>query len=95
MAESEPFRMVLLPPYVEPDWPDLIREIVPGSIVEAFENPADAADAIVLAEAVYGTLPPDLFARAQRLKWIAAPLAGLGPDWFHPALVASDVQATR
>ena len=95
MADSEPFRMVLLPPYVEPDWPDLIREIVPGSIVEAFDDPADAAEAVVSADAVYGTLPADLFARAERLRWIAAPLAGLGPDWFHPALVESDVQVTN
>ena len=89
------FRMVLLPPYTEPDWPERIAAAVPGAHVELFARPEDAADAIVTADAAYGTVPPELFARATRLRWIAAPLAGLGPDWFHPALVDSDVVVTN
>lgn len=87
--------MILLPPYAEPDWPELIRQAVPGSEVLAFDHPEAAADAIVEADAAYGTVPPELFARAQRLRWIAAPLAGLGPDWFHPDLIASNVMVTN
>ena len=89
------FRMVLLPPYTEPDWPERIAEAVPGAVVELFDRPEDAADAIVEADAAYGTVPPELFTRATKLRWICAPLAGLGPDWFHPALVASDVAVTN
>ena len=87
--------MVLLPPYTEPDWPDRIRAEVPGATVELFARPEDAAVAIVDADAAYGTVPAGLFARATKLRWIAAPLAGLGPDWFHPALVESDVKVTN
>lgn len=89
------FRMVLLPPYVEPDWPQRLAEAVPGCEAEVFERPEDAIDAIVTADAAYGTVPPELFALAGRLRWIAAPLAGLGPNWFHPALVDSDVSVTN
>jgi phosphoglycerate dehydrogenase-like enzyme len=87
--------MVLLPPYAEPDWPERIRDEVPGAEVEAFDRPEDAADSIALADAAYGTVPADLFARAERLRWLQAPLAGLGADWFHPALVDSGVVVTN
>jgi phosphoglycerate dehydrogenase-like enzyme len=89
------FRMVLLPPYAEPDWPEVLARAVPGCEAELFERADDAADAIVEADAAYGTVPPQLFTRARRLRWIAAPLAGLGPEWFHPELVASDVIVTN
>ncbi|MDH4076401.1 MAG: D-2-hydroxyacid dehydrogenase [Acidimicrobiia bacterium] len=89
------FRMVLLPPYAEPDWPERIAEAVPGAVVELFERPEASVRALAEADAVYGTLPPELFERAPKLRWIAAPLAGLGPEWFHPALVASDVVVTN
>src|SRR5438105_4619412 len=88
-------KMVLLPPFVEPDWPDKIRQVVPCAMVRAFTDAADAADEIVDADAAYGTVPPDLFARASKLRWIAAPLAGLGGDWFYDALVRSDVVVTN
>jgi phosphoglycerate dehydrogenase-like enzyme len=87
--------MVLLPPYAEADWPDRIRAEIPGAVVDAYERPEDAAEAIVAADAAYGTVPPELFARAERLRWLQAPLAGLGADWFHPALVDSDVVVTN
>jgi phosphoglycerate dehydrogenase-like enzyme len=87
--------MVLVPPYTEPDWPERIAEAVPGARAELFASAADAAAALAGADAAYGTVPPELFALAPRLRWIQAPLAGLGPDWFHPALVASDVVVTN
>ena len=87
--------MVILPPYAEPDWPERLRDAVPDLEATVFPRPEDAADAIVEADAAYGTVPPELFTRARRLRWIAAPLAGLGQEWFHPALVASDVVVTN
>lgn len=89
------FKMVLLPPDIGEQWPDKIRRAVPGVQVEAFDAPEAARDAIVEADAAYGTVPPDLLARARRLRWIAAPRAGLGGDWFYEALVQSPVVVTN
>jgi phosphoglycerate dehydrogenase-like enzyme len=89
------FKMVLLPPDMGEDWPAKIRAAVPGIDVAAFASPQDAAAAIVDADAAYGTVPPDLLARARRLRWIAAPRAGLGGEWFYDELVRSPVVVTN
>ena len=89
------FRMILLPPDIGEDWPAKIRLAVPGIHVESFERPQDAANAIVDADAAYGTVPRELLARARRLRWIAAPRAGLGGDWFYDELVNSPVVVTN
>ncbi|MGH2586551.1 MAG: D-2-hydroxyacid dehydrogenase [Dehalococcoidia bacterium] len=89
------FKMVLLPPNVRDDWPAKIQRVVPGAVVKAFAQPSDAQREIEDADAAYGTVPPELLARAKKLRWIAAPLAGLGGDWFYDALVESDVTITN
>jgi phosphoglycerate dehydrogenase-like enzyme len=89
------YKMILLPPDIGADWPAKIRQAVPGIHVESFEKPQDAAAAIVDADAAYGTVPRELLARAQRLRWIAAPRAGLGGDWFYDELVKSPVVVTN
>lgn len=89
------FRMILLPPNIGENWPAKIRDAVPGIHVEAFTKPQDATDAIADADAAYGTVPSELLARAKRLRWIAAPLAGLGGDWFYDELVRSPVVVTN
>ncbi len=59
-------------------------------------RPKDAADDIVDADdAAYGTVPPELLARATKLRWICAARAGLGGAWFYDALVKSDVIVTN
>jgi phosphoglycerate dehydrogenase-like enzyme len=89
------FNMVLLPPDVREHWPEAIRRVVPGVKVEAFVTPQVASEAIVEADAAYGTVPPWLLARARKLRWIAAPRAGLGGEWFYDELVRSPVVVTN
>jgi phosphoglycerate dehydrogenase-like enzyme len=89
------YKMILLPPDIGEGWPAKIRQAVPGIDVESFDNPQDAAAAIVDADAAYGTVPRELLARAKRLRWIAAPRAGLGGDWFYDELVKSPVVVTN
>src|SRR5215470_2142555 len=89
------FKIVLLPPDVDASWPEKIRQAVPGAIVKAFADPRDARIDIEDTDAAYGTVPADLFARAQKLRWICAARAGLGGDWFYEALVQSDVVVTN
>jgi phosphoglycerate dehydrogenase-like enzyme len=89
------FTILLLGPEVDPSWPEKIIRAVPGAVAKAFAAAADAAEVIEEADAVYGTVPPELFARARKLRWICAARAGLGGDWFYDALVRSNVVVTN
>jgi phosphoglycerate dehydrogenase-like enzyme len=89
------FKILLLSSEVDPSWPEKIRRAVPGVVVKAFKDPLDALDDIADADAAYGTVPPELFARAKKLRWICAARAGLGGEWFYDALAKSDVVVTN
>jgi phosphoglycerate dehydrogenase-like enzyme len=89
------FKILLLSPDADPSWPEKIRRAIPGAVVKAFKDPKDAGDDIADAEAAYGTVPPELLARAKKLRWICAARAGLGGEWFYDALVKSDVVVTN
>jgi phosphoglycerate dehydrogenase-like enzyme len=89
------FKILLLAADVDPSWPEKIRRAVPGVVVKAFVDPKDAAEDIVDADAAYGTVPPELLARATKLRWICAARAGLGGAWFYDELVKGDVIVTN
>jgi phosphoglycerate dehydrogenase-like enzyme len=84
------FKLVLMPNDARPGWPEAIRDAVPGVDVSVYERPEDIED----ADAAFGTVPPELFPRAKRLRWIQAARAGLGREWFYDDLVNSDVTVT-
>ena len=88
------FTTLLLSPDADPSWPEKIKQAVPGAIAKAFADPKDALAEIETADAAYGTVPPELFARAKKLRWICASRAGLGGAYFYDALVNSDVVVT-
>lgn len=90
-----PFKFVMLPPNLRPQWPAALAAAVPDCQVEAFAAPADARQAIVNADAAYGTIPPELLKLARKLRWICAPQAGLGGGWFYPELIESEVVVTN
>ncbi|HTT80959.1 MAG TPA: D-2-hydroxyacid dehydrogenase [Stellaceae bacterium] len=89
------FTILLLGADVDPSWAEKIRQAVPDATVKAFADAADAASDIAEADAAYGTVPPELFGRARKLRWICASRAGLGGAWFYDALVRSDVVVTN
>ena len=89
------FKILLLAPDVDPSWPEKIRRAVPGVVVKGFVDPKDAVEHIVDADAAYGTVPPELLARATKLRWICADRAGLGGAWFYDQLVEGDVIVTN
>ena len=90
-----PFKMVILPPGFQHQWPELIREAVPGVEVVVRPDVPSARDEIADADAAYGTIPAELLARAQRLRWLQAPAAGPPAGWYYPELVAHPVQVTN
>ncbi len=69
------FKIVLLPPDVEPDWPEKIERAVPGSIAKVFSNPEDALAEIEDADAAYGTVPPAVFGTPG--SFVGSPLPAL------------------
>src|SRR6266851_5643008 len=89
------FKILLLPPDVDASWPEKIRQAVPGAVAKAFSDPQDALTDMADADAAYGTVPPELFALAKKLRWICAARAGLGGAWFYDALVKSAVVVTN
>ena len=65
-----------------------ISQAVAGAVAK------DALADIETAGAAYGAAPPELLARAKKLRRICASPAGLGSAWFYDALVKSDVVVT-
>ena len=49
---------------------------VPGAVAKIHADPKDALADIEAADAAYGTVPPELFVRAKKLRWICASRAG-------------------
>jgi len=89
------FKMVIVPPNTQPDWPEKIRAAVPGCEVHMFDRTEAAMDAIVEADAAYGAIGPDLLQRARRLRWIQAPAAAPPAGYYYQELIDSDVVVTN
>jgi hypothetical protein len=82
-------------------WPEKIGQAVPGAVPKAYADPKGRRRRRRDADAAYGTVPPELFARCegtaldlcvQHRK--SASRIGLGGAWFLGALVNSDVVVT-
>lgn len=89
------FKMVLLPPDVQDDWEQRIREVVPGAELKVFSAPAEVGTYIDDATCAYGFVPPDLFRRAKNLRWIQCYAAGPASSFWYDELVQSDVVVTN
>src|SRR5215469_7150644 len=88
------FTILLLSADADPSWPEKIRQAVPGAVAKIYPDPTDAAADIETADAAFGAVPLELFARAKKLRWICASRAGLGGAYFYDARVNSDVVVT-
>jgi phosphoglycerate dehydrogenase-like enzyme len=89
------FKMVIVPPNTQPDWPEKIRAMVPDCQVLLFDSAEAAMDAIGDADAAYGTIGPELLRRAQRLRWIQAPAAAPPAGYYYPELIESTIVVTN
>lgn len=90
-----PFKIVLLPDVDGERWPELIREAAPSAAVTVCRRRDEVAAELVDADAAFGTLPPEALARAARLRWLQAPMAGPPAGWYYPALVEHPVTVTN
>ncbi len=89
------FKMVIVPPNTQPDWPEKIRAVVSDCDVQMFNSAEAALDAIVEADAAYGNIGPELLQRARKLRWIQAPAAAPPAGYYYKELIESNVVVTN
>ena len=77
------------------DWPDKLKETIPGIEVNLARSVGEAMEVIGEVDAAFGNIVPELFERADKLKWIACPQAGPKAGYYHQALLDSEVTVTN
>ena len=70
------FKLVICPPNYQEDWPAKLKEAVPDIDIHLCPSVGEAMEVIGDADAAFGDIVPELFERAQNLRWIACPQAG-------------------
>jgi phosphoglycerate dehydrogenase-like enzyme len=97
MNETNAFTFLMLPPQttLTRQWATRLADTIPGMKLIFAEDADAAAAAIVTADAAFGTLPPDLLAKAQRLRWLQAPQAAPPAGYYYPELVAHPLTITN
>jgi phosphoglycerate dehydrogenase-like enzyme len=90
-------KFVFLPPQRDETraWALAVARSVAGVNVVVAETEDDARREIVDADAAFGTLPPELLSRAQRLRWLQAPAAAPPAGYYYPELVRHPAQVTN
>ena len=76
-------------------WAARLAAAVPDLSVVVAEDDEAARKEIGGADAAFGTLPPDLVARAGRLRWLQAPQAAPPAGFYSPGLVAHPAVVTN
>jgi len=92
-----PIPFLFLPPQTDKtrDWGKRIAEACPELEVIVAETKEGAEQAMPLAEAAYGTIPPDLLPRAQKLRWLQAPQAAPPAGYYYKELIEHPVVITN
>jgi phosphoglycerate dehydrogenase-like enzyme len=92
-----PTRFLMLPPQSPKTraWAARLAAALPELDIVLAEDMAAAAAAIATADAAFGTIPPELLRRAQRLRWLQAPQAAPPAGYYYPELVAHPVVVTN
>jgi phosphoglycerate dehydrogenase-like enzyme len=97
MSETNAFTLLMLPPQtaLTRQWAGRLSETVSGMKLVVAEDMDEAATAIVTADAAFGTLPAELLAKAQRLRWLQAPQAAPPAGYYYPELIAHPLTVTN
>ncbi|HEV7666845.1 MAG TPA: D-2-hydroxyacid dehydrogenase [Chloroflexota bacterium] len=90
-------KLIFLPPQSAQTraWAAEVAARIPDLQVLAPDSMDDARRELPTADAAFGTLPPDLIARATNLKWLQAPAIAPPAGYFSPQLIAHPVQVTN
>src|SRR5438067_9237672 len=92
-----PVTLLMLPPQNDKsrDWGRRIAAAHPELEVVVAETREGAEQAMPLADAAYGTIPPDLLPKAQKLRWLQAPQAAPPAGYYYRELVEHPVAITN
>jgi phosphoglycerate dehydrogenase-like enzyme len=92
-----PTTLLMLPPQSDKtrEWGRQIAAANPELEVIVAETKEGAEQAMPLAEAAYGTIPPELLPKAQKLCWLQAPQAAPPAGFYYPELIEHPVIITN
>jgi phosphoglycerate dehydrogenase-like enzyme len=92
-----PAEFVMLPPQTDQtrEWGARLAAALPELKAVVAENHMYAAQVIAQADAVFGTIPPDLLREARQLRWLQAPQAAPPAGYYYPELIAHPVEITN
>jgi phosphoglycerate dehydrogenase-like enzyme len=76
-------------------WGRQLGSAIPDLDILLANTDDDAMREMADADAAFGTLTPELLARAQRLRWLQAPAAGPTQGFYFPELIAHPVIVTN
>jgi len=87
-------RPTVLVYHADPRYAELMRVPKRGALVRTAATPREAAEPIAEADILYAwKFPPQLYAKAGRLKWLQ--VMGAGVDWALVPELPAGVQVTR
>jgi phosphoglycerate dehydrogenase-like enzyme len=91
------FRFLMLPPQTDitRGWASRLSQDMPELEITVAEDHAQAEAVIAEADAVFGTLPPDLLGKAKKLRWLQAPQAAPPAGFYYQALIEHPLVATN
>jgi phosphoglycerate dehydrogenase-like enzyme len=92
-----PIPFLMLPPQSDltREWAKRLGEAAPELEIIAPETMEGAEQAITMAEGAFGRIPPQLLARADKLRWLQAPQAAPPAGYYYPELIQHPVQITN
>ncbi|MBV8493504.1 MAG: D-2-hydroxyacid dehydrogenase [Alphaproteobacteria bacterium] len=92
-----PVTLLMMPPQNDRtrEWGDRLGAAHPDLEVIVPETMEGAEQAIATADAAFGTIPPALLARAQKLRWLQAPQAAPPAGYYYRELIEHPVVVTN
>ena len=92
-----PTPFLFLPPQSDKtrEWGERLAALCPELEVIAPETMEGAEQAIAGAQGAFGTIPPALLARAEKLRWLQAPQAAPPAGFYYPELIRHPVAVTN
>jgi phosphoglycerate dehydrogenase-like enzyme len=95
--ENTAFTLVMMPPQsdIRRGWAESVARADIGVRVLQPETIEEAMRDIVDAEAAFGAIPPEVLAKATRLRWLQAPQIAPPAGFYHRELIEHPVVVTN